>query len=194
MPRSILFLVVLGLLLPVQVIAQQKSVDQQVAEATQAAPADMRDGATVLGYRGSKTLQVIRPGTGELVCHADDSDQEGIIVACYHKSLEPFMAWGRDLRVRGVMGRQRQQQRIQDARDGKFKVPDQAAVLYVLNASEGSWDASAGSFEGARVRMVLYVPGATQETLGISEQPSRGWAWLMMPGTAATHIMLPSLP
>ena len=73
---------------------------QQVAAAVQAAPAEFRDGAAVLGYNDARKLITLREGKNDMVCLADDpSDSERFHVACYHKALEPFMARGRSLRA-----------------------------------------------------------------------------------------------
>lgn len=184
--------VALALAVPVQLLGQQKSTEQQVAEAVLAAPADMREDATVYGYRGDDTmLSVIREGTGDMMCHADNPAQEGITVACWHKSLEPYMARGRELTAQGITGRARVQQRLEEANAGQIPMPERAAE-YILDAPDGSFDGEA--FTDARVRMVIYVKGATPETLGIPAQPSRSGPWIMYPGTAAAHIMLPAFP
>jgi hypothetical protein len=79
---------------------------QQVAAAVAAAPAELRDGAAVLGYREKGKLVTLREGKNDMVCLADDPSIEQFHVACYHKALEPFMARGRSLRAEGVKGEQ----------------------------------------------------------------------------------------
>jgi hypothetical protein len=37
---------------------------------------------------------------------------------------------------------------------------------------------------------VIYVPGATTESLGLSSKPKRGEPWLMDAGTPGAHIMI----
>ncbi|MEZ5313622.1 MAG: hypothetical protein R2862_08215 [Thermoanaerobaculia bacterium] len=72
----------------------------QIAAALQAAPEDRRAGATVLGYTAldpASVVSVLRQGTNDLVCLADDPRDDRFSVACYHESLEPFMRRGREL-------------------------------------------------------------------------------------------------
>src|SRR3954447_13881249 len=76
----------------------------QIAAAVLAAPKDMRDSATVLGYAPDGHLTTLRHGKGALVCLTSDPKSDRFHVACYHRSLEPFMARGRALRARGVKG------------------------------------------------------------------------------------------
>jgi hypothetical protein len=77
----------------------------QIARAVLAAPESMRAGATVLGYGGEARdgdpLTVLREGANGIVCLADDPERDGFHVACYHESMDPFMALGRRLRARG---------------------------------------------------------------------------------------------
>ncbi|HXF28795.1 MAG TPA: hypothetical protein VN457_03010, partial [Chlamydiales bacterium] len=70
----------------------------QIKTALLAAPAEKRDSCTVLGYSPEKQLIVLRQGTNEMICLADNPDEPGFSVACYVKDLEPFMKRGRELR------------------------------------------------------------------------------------------------
>ena len=42
----------------------------------------------------------------ELICLADDPNQPGFNVSCYHKDLEPFMQRGRELKKQGLNDQQ----------------------------------------------------------------------------------------
>ena len=75
------------------------TVDQQVTAAVLALPAGMRAGATVLGYRDAGKLVELKAGTNGMICLADDPAIPAFHVACYHESMEPFMARGRALRA-----------------------------------------------------------------------------------------------
>src|SRR5688500_19366299 len=79
---------------------------QQVAAAVQAARAELRDGAAVVGYNDARKLVPLREGKNDMVCLADEPNVEEFHAACYHKALEPFMARGRSLRAEGVKGTQ----------------------------------------------------------------------------------------
>src|SRR4051812_48122618 len=59
----------------------------QVKLALLSAPEDKRDSATVLGYSGSGKLVVLKQGTNQYICLADDPAQSGFSVACYHRDL-----------------------------------------------------------------------------------------------------------
>ena len=89
------------LCLPLGCRAQIPDADRQVAEAILAAPEELRDAAHVYGYDSAGMLRTLREGTNELTCLADRPDDEQFHVACYHNSLEPYMAHGRALRQEG---------------------------------------------------------------------------------------------
>ena len=80
--------------------------EEQISAAVLPLPADARAGATVLGYAPDGKLTVLRKGAGAMTCLADDPKQTTFHVACYHDSMEPFMARGRELRASGVTGTQ----------------------------------------------------------------------------------------
>src|SRR5690242_8723295 len=69
----------------------------QIAGAVLAAPAELRDGAAVLGFDAQGKRVLLREGKNELICLAADPAKTTFEVDCYHKDLEPFMARGREL-------------------------------------------------------------------------------------------------
>ncbi|MGB5525671.1 MAG: hypothetical protein WBN79_02280 [Gemmatimonadota bacterium] len=183
-------LVLLGLQVP-GAAAQESAPPnwaEQIEQAVLAAPPSMQQGATVLGYggeaRAEDPLTLLREGTNELICLADDPGAPEFHVACYHRSLDGFMALGRRLKAAG-MGRQE----IMDARyaaleAGEFAMPGRAS-LFSISAQGGPED-----LEGARRLAVVYVPGATAEELGLPARPDGDSPWLMLPGTPWAHIMI----
>src|SRR4030095_8396832 len=78
----------------------------QIKSALLAAPQEKRDSCTVYGYSPDKQLILLRQGTNELICLADDPDEPDFSVACYVRDLEPFMKRGRELRKKGIKGQQ----------------------------------------------------------------------------------------
>jgi hypothetical protein len=160
---------------------------QQIAAAVLPLPGDLRATATVMGYAPDGRFVTLREGNGAMTCLASNPRMDRFHVACYHKSLEPFMARGRELRAQGVTGDQVDSVRFREARSGKLVLPKQPAVLYSLTG--GSFDAAAGTASGARPLFVVYVPYATAESTGLSATAARGTPWIMMPGTPKAHIM-----
>jgi hypothetical protein len=163
--------------------------DQQIAAAVSAAPREMRDGATVLGYLADRRFVTLREGTNDLICLASDPAGSRFHVACYHRSLEPFMARGRALRAQGVHGDAVDSARFREIAAGQLKMPPQPAALYTLTGPPGSFDPSTGQAAGARPLYVVYIPFATSASTGLSASPVRGAPWVMFPGTPKAHIM-----
>jgi hypothetical protein len=160
----------------------------QIASAVLAAPAELRDGAAVLGYNDLGKLVRLREGTNELICLASDPSQSAFSVACYHKDLEPYMARGRELTAKKVAGQARNDLRWKEIAEGKLAMPREPRTLYVLTGS--SFDSATGKVADAYLRWVIYVPYATPESTGLSTKPGESTPWLMYPGTAGAHIMI----
>jgi hypothetical protein len=163
---------------------------QQVAAAVLALPKEFRADARVLGYAGtSHELTTIKQGKGPFTCLANDPAGKEFHVACYHESLEPFMARGRALRASGVKDEQVDTTRFAEVRSGKIVMPKQA-TLYQLFGPAGAFDAAHGTAKKAKPLIVVYIPGATVASSGLSAQPADGLPWIMFPGTPKAHIML----
>jgi hypothetical protein len=164
------------------------SPEEQIAAAVLAAPADLREGAAVLGYNPQGELVTLRQGRNELICLANDPAKTSFSVACYHKDLEPYMARGRELAAQKVTGTKRNDIRWKEVADGKLSLPREPRTLYVLTGS--GFDTGSGKVTDAYLRWVIYVPFATPESTGLSTKASDSAPWLMYPGTAGAHIMI----
>jgi hypothetical protein len=160
----------------------------QIAGAVLAAPAELREGAAVLGYNPQGVQTMLREGKNEMFCLASDPAKAAFNVACYHKDLEPFMARGRELLAQKVTGAQRTDMRFKEIQDGKLAMPKEPRTLYVLTGS--SFDAATGKVQDSYLRWVIYVPYATPQSTGLSTKGSDGAPWLMSPGTPGAHIMI----
>jgi hypothetical protein len=165
------------------------SAEQQIAVAVLPLPSDMRAGATVLGYAVDGTLAPLRKGTGDMICLAPNQGAPRFHVACYHNSLEPFMARGRALRRSGVTGDAVDSARFREIRRGKLAMPRTPMSLYSLTGDWSTLDTASLTTKGARPLLVIYVPFATAKTTGLSDKPARGTPWLMSGGTPKAHIM-----
>jgi hypothetical protein len=191
MPR----LVVLGLaFLPMLAQAQAAPAvapgAQQITAALLPLPQEFRADARVLGYQaGRRGLVPLRAGKGPFTCLAADPAAKEFHVACYHQSLEPFMARGRALRASGVTGDRVDTVRFAEVRAGKLTMPSHPASLYQLFGPPGAFDAATGTAAKAQSLYIVYLPGATAASTGLSAKPAEGTPWLMFPGTPKAHIM-----
>lgn len=162
----------------------------QIAEAVQPAPVADREEATVLGFAADGTVTTLRDGSNELICLADDPNRDGWSAACYHTSLEPFMARGRALRAEGVTDSgELARRRWAEADAGTLAMPEKPALMYVMTGD--GFDQASGSVNNGFTRWVIYTPWATPEETGLPERPTApGSPWLMFSGTAGAHIMI----
>lgn len=159
----------------------------QIAAAVTALPEDMRAGAAVLGYATAGKLTTLREGKNDMICLAPEPAAKNFHSACYHKSMEPFMARGRMLREQGVTGAQVDTVRFAEVKSGKLKMPDQPSMLYQIFG--GTFDPATAKVTGGSSLYVTYIPFATPESTGISAKPTDKGPWIMFPGTPKAHIM-----
>lgn len=167
------------------------SVEVQIKTAIMAAPEELRAEATVYGFNKEGKLTLLREGTNDVICLADDPQIKGFNVACYHKDLEPFMERGRELKAEGKKGKEIQYLRTKEIDEGKLLMPDAPTALYVLTAAEEKYDPQTGEVTDTYLRYVIYTPYATSESTGLPrKQHAPGMPWIMDPGTPHAHIMI----
>lgn len=176
------FILTIALLLAVAGLAQaqEKSVEQQIAEALMPLPDDLRPGATVIGYDAAGKKVVLREGTSNIMCTADDP-AEGFSVRCYPKILEAYRTRLAELRAEGLSEDETSDVINAEVKAGKLHVPAHVAS-YTIRGAE---------LQNALPLTTVYIPGATSESTGLTTTPSHYRPWLMFAGTAAAHIMIP---
>src|SRR5215831_12815753 len=96
------------------------SSEVQIKTALLACPDESKDKAMIYGYSPKGEFVVLRQGANEMVCLADDPNQPGLNVSCYHKSLDPFMARGRELKKEGKKYQEVFDIREQEVKSGKL--------------------------------------------------------------------------
>lgn len=167
------------------------SKEVQISTAVLAAPEGLREKAMVYGYSEKGEFIVLRPGGNEMVCLADDPNQAGLNVSCYHKDLEPFMARGRELKKAGKNFKEVFDIREQEVKSGKLFMPKQPTTLFVYSAPDEQFNRTTGEVTGGNLRYVVYIPYATSESTGLPLKPEApGMPWIMDPGTHRAHIMI----
>ena len=184
-------LVILLGLLTGNLYAQIPSAEIQIKTALLAAPTEDRDGAMVYGYSDKGEFVVLRKGTNEMVCLADDPTTTGFNASCYHKDLDPFMARGRELKKEGKSHEDIFKIREDEVKAGKLKMNKNPASLFVLSTADEKYNRTTGELTDAYLRYVIYIPYATAESTGVPIKPdAAGMPWIMDPGTHRAHIMI----
>ncbi len=175
---------------------QEINTDEALlATALMAAPAESRDDVTVIGYNMAGEFVTFKEGTNEYICLVDDHEKVGFNAACYHKSLEPFMARGRELRLQGKNSSEIFDIREEEVKSGVLKMGDPGATLHIYYGAKSLYDPETSLVAGAQYRYVVYLPWATAETTGLPEDPiAPNHPWIMNPGTHRAHIMISPVP
>ena len=165
-----------------------------VITALKAAPKESREGCKVIGYNSVGEFVTLKEGNNEFICIADNPNQDGFSAACYHKSLEPFMARGRALKTAGKNGNEIFEIREEEIKSGKLKMAEAGATLHVYYGSKKEYNPTTGEVSGANYRYVVYLPFATSESTGLPTTPmASNHPWIMDPGTHKAHIMIKPL-
>ncbi len=172
-------------------VNQKLNADQQIASAILAAPIEGRNEAMVYGYSESGDFMMLREGLNDFICIADDPQKDGFQVVCYHKSLEPMMARGRELAAEGKTRKEKEAIRDKEATSGKMTLPKSPAALHIYYGDKGYFNEETSTIENAKYRYVVYIPYATQEATGLPLSPNESsHPWLMFPGMYNAHIMI----
>ena len=187
--KTLLPLTIVTLLSTLSTFAETKipSVYWQITTAVLAAQETDRENATVMGYRSDGSLAVLREGSNDLICLADDPKKKNFSVACYHKSLEPYMTRPRELRKEGKSEKEIFDIREEEIKSGKLEMPERA----LLSVLTGKINEETQEIENRFIRWVFYIPFATPESTGLPLAPQiPGGPWIMNPGTHRAHIMI----
>lgn len=167
--------------------AAVQSIDDQITEAVSPLPKDLRAGATVVTYDSSTgDRKVLRQGSNSIECQPKNPS-DGFI-RCYHESIAPRHAMEAKLRAQKKTDKEIQAAMNAAIKDGTLKPPVPGSMSYRLTNKDGV----------IKRLWIVSVPYATPETLGVSTSSQRdaalkghGLPWMMLPGTAGAHIMIP---
>jgi len=158
----------------------------EITQATLPLPEDLRAGATVYKY-DPKTGErvVLRKGTNFVECTPRGADG---FTWCYNKSTASRRDFTAKLRAQGKSDKEITDAVNEAVNAGRVKSTPFATMSYRLY----------GKKDRIQLLWVLSVPGATPETIGVSEGSQRdeaiggdGRPWLMLAGTPGAHIMIP---
>src|SRR5438552_5545837 len=165
------------------------SVEQQIAEAVQVLPPDLRAGATVVTYDAATgARKVLRQGTNFVECQPRMADG---FTRCYSKALAPRRDLEAKLRAEKKSDEQVQQAVAAAAKAGALPPAAPAMMSY------------RGYDKRDRIQdlWVISLPNRTPESVGVSTTSQRdaalegkGLPWMMLPGTPGAHIMIPINP
>ena len=162
----------------------QMDQDATIATAVSAAPANMRDGATVIKWNDTDfTYTTLRKGTNRLVCYDRSGfpEQQAFSIEC--TSIANVDRVAQNLKAESA-GDKAKTAALLDAeeKDGTRVKPEFGSVWYHLMGPDK---------DHPRTHMTIAVPGATAQTLGLPDSPRAGTVWIMNAGTTTAHLMTP---
>src|SRR5215469_17901269 len=169
---------VLGALaLSVSALAQ---TTDPIEKALLAAPANMKNDATVIKWKPDFTYDTVRQGKNRLVCF-DRTGQPGqrpFAVEC--TSIANLDRVAQNLKLEAIPDKAARDAAFAKAEmDGTRVKPEFGSVWYHMSGNDQA---------SARTHITVAVPGATAKSTGIPETPAQGGVWIMNAGTTTAHI------
>jgi hypothetical protein len=182
MKRIVLF--VLGVIV-VSTSALAQAPDATVETALLAAPANLREAATVIKWKSDFTYDTLKKGTSRLVCYDRSGlpSQQPFSIECTSVANLDRVAQNLKIEAAGA-GDKIKTQALLDAaeKDGTRVKPEYGSVWYHMLGADR---------EHARMHMTIAVPGATTQSIGLPDNNKQGTVWIMNAGTSTAHLMTP---
>ena len=177
MKRTVLF--ILGALAVSTSALAQAPAD--VDKALLAAPAQLREAATVIKWKPDFTYETLKKGTNRLVCYdkSGQPKQMPFMVEC--TSLGNLDRAAQNMKIEAAGDKA---QALFDAaeKDGTRAKPEYGSVWYHLMGADK---------DHTRTHMTIAVPGATTQSTGLPDNNKQGGVWIMNAGTTTAHLMTP---
>jgi hypothetical protein len=178
-----ILLIVLGVTVFVSISGLAKAQDDAIAKALLAAPANLREGATVIKWKADFTYDTLKKGTNRLVCYDRTGlpEQQPFSIEC--TSIGNLDRVAQSLKFESGGDKVKTQALIDAAeKDGTRVKPEYGSVWYHMLGPDQ---------EHARQHMTIALPGATAASTGIPDKRRDDGVWLMNAGTSTAHVMTP---
>jgi hypothetical protein len=174
--------IILGIL-AISAGAFAQTNEELIDRALAAAPRQMKDGATVIKFHADFTYETLRKGTNRLLCfdRSGEPGRQAFAVQC--TSIANLDRVVQNRKFEAIADKTAKQAAIDAAEaDGTRVKPEFGSVWLDMNGPDK---------EHARIHTTIAVPGATTQTLGLPDGPSKGGVWIMNAGTSTAHLMTP---
>ena len=160
--------------------ASQADVDKALL----AAPANLRDQATVIKWKPADwTYDTLRKGTNRMVCFDKSGLPGQLPFSLECTSIANLDRAAQNMKFESEPDRTKRQAALDAAeKDGSRAKPEFGSVWYHLMGKDQAT---------ARTHMTIAVPGATTQSLGLPDNPKMGGVWIMNAGTSTAHLMVP---
>ena len=155
----------------------------EIEKALLAAPANLREGATVVKWKPDHTYDTIKKGTNRLVCY-DRSGfplQQPFSIEC--TSIANLDRAAQNMKAEAIGDKAKSEASLDVMeKNGTRAKPEFGSVWYHLSGPDR---------EHARPHMTIAVPFATSQSLGLPDNNRQGGVWIMNAGTSTAHLMTP---
>ena len=163
--------------------ALAQAPDAAVETALLAAPAILREGATVIKWKSDFTYDPLKKGTNRLVCYDRTGlpEQQPFSIEC--TSITNLDRVAQNLKFEAVGDKVKTQALLDAAeKDGTRVKPEYGSVWYHMLGPDR---------EHAHAHVTIAVPGATTQSIGLPDNNKQGTVWIMNAGTTTAHLMTP---
>ena len=164
---------------PLEAGASQAEVDIALV----AAPAQLKDQATVIKWKPDQTYTTLRKGTNRLVCF-DRSGfplQQAFSIEC--TMLGNIDRVAQNMKTEALGDRAKANAAFDELEKNGTRVkPEFGSVFYHIQGPDQA---------RGRGHVTIAVPGATTATLGLPDTGRGGGVWIMNAGTTTAHLMVP---
>jgi L-lactate utilization protein LutC len=164
-------------------LALAQAPDAAVQTALLAAPANLREAATVIKWKADFTYDTLKQGTSRLVCYDRSGfpEQQAVSIEC--TSVANLDRVAQNLKFEAGGDKVKTQAMLDAAeKDGTRVKPEYGSVWYHMLGPDR---------EHARIHVTIAVPGATTQSLGLPDNNKAGTVWIMNAGTSTAHLMTP---
>ena len=163
--------------------ASAQTNEELIDRALAAAPRNMKEGATVIKWNADFTYETIRKGTNRMVCfdRSGEPGRQAFAVQC--SSIGNLDRMAQNRKFEAMADKTERQKALDEAEKNGTRVkPEFGSVWLDMNGPDR---------EHARIHTTIAVPGATTQTLGLPDNPTKGGVWIMNAGTSTAHLMTP---
>ncbi len=155
----------------------------EIETALLAAPANLREGATIIRWKSDYTYDTVRKGTNRLVCFdiSGMAGQQPFSIEC--TSIANLERVAQNLKFEAEPDRAKRQAALDAAeKNGTRAKPEYGSVWYHVRGPDR---------EHTRAHTTIAVPGATTASTGFPDNAKQGGVWIMDAGTSTAHLMTP---
>jgi hypothetical protein len=148
-----------------------------------AAPANLREGATIVKWKPDFTYETVKKGTNRLVCYDRSGFPGQLPFSLECTSIANLDRVAQNMKFEAAGDKAKTQALIDAAeKDGTRVKPEYGSVWYHLMGPDK---------DHPRTHITIAVPGATTQSIGLPDNNKQGGVWIMNAGTTTAHLMTP---